>query len=867
MLEPATNDPILEWYQRLYGEAEDGWLSFFSIDRRNGETLIDWCKVTDLERAAEITRKLSVHGDVWNGVAIRTHRTSGRGGADECGWVTALWADIDFKDAGHQGNDRLPPDVEAATEIVKAFPVRPTALTHTGGGLQAWYWLDEVVPVAELGDLLESFGATWAKVGADLGYHVDNVFDLARIMRPVGSFNRKLETARPITLTGAKWERRYGVSELRDACIDPPVVTIDRKKNDVPYIGPDRPGDDFTNRHDGHELLTAEGFHSPKQLSNGDTYYWAPHRDRKRDQHGAVVYDDGHITVYSDTFCASRPALKIQHGYDPFGFYVAVKHGGDFSAATKALRSEGYGAPMPAKGDPFGRDEMPRIPPPTVDPETGEIDDAPVPLDNHLHDLPEFPMHVLPAWMADEAKAAADAIQVPVEMTAFLGLMALSICVAGKVDVDAINWRQPLNLYGAIVAPTGTGKSPAAERMLAPIRELEENLAAANADAVAYSEAEATSLASAIAEAEKALKATPGSVSLISQLADARATANEHRVLSPYRMTVDDHTPEALSLTIASQVDERVAVVSPEGAALFESMTGKRYKDASAIPNVPDVYLKSWGGEQISVDRVGRAPLTIKRPILTVCVMVQPDIITSLSASPMIARQGGLARFLWVAAKDIVGTRDRGRRRHAPPPSTEYRDNLVRLGLWAAGCEQGANVIHATEEAADVVDDLANERERRMGFGGDLEAHRAIEAKMLAYHWRLAGLLAVAHDDRGQLTADRARQATELVDYFMAHAVAVHATAGLAEGASTLRTVAAYLTRHAGEDIDWRDFGLAMRGVVDNSVSELVPTLEQLVAMRWLKVTDGDLSTVGVKGARNPTVTVNAQTRAFFRGA
>lgn len=857
MLNPE-HDALADWYRRLYGEVEDGWLSFFSVDRRTGENQVRWCRATDIDAATAITRELNAHGDVWNGVAIRTHRTSGRGGSDVCGWITALWSDIDFVDAGHAGNSLLPPDEKAAADLVRDFPVKPTAVIHSGGGLQAWHMLDEPAHVDELGDLLEAYGTTWNKVGKDAGYHVDNVFDLARIMRAPGTTNRKLDTPRPVRLIFADWTRRYGISELRDQLEDPPepeTYASDRLARDVPYIGPDRPGDEYMARHDGHELLTAYGFHSPDRDPYGNIHYRAPHRGVKEGTGATVYAEDGHVTIWSETFCARHPNLKAQHGYDVYGLYVALEHGGDFSAASSALRAKGYGAPLKPAVD-LGVTE----PPAQVDPETGEVleetDDAPMALDLGADDLPDFPMHVLPDWIADEAKAAADAIQVPVEITAFLGLMTLSIAVAGKVEVEAYNWRQPLNLYGTVVAPTGTGKSPAAERMLLPLRELEAQMVDATSAAVAYSEAEATSHANAVADAEKALKNDPGATILIAQLADARQSANEHRVLSPYRMTVDDHTPEALAQTIASQVDERIAVVSPEGAALFESMTGKRYRDASAAPNVPDVYLKSWSAEQISVDRVGRPALVIKRPVLTVCVMVQPDVIHALAATPSIARQGGLARFLWVHARDIVGTRDRKRRRHAAPQSEEYRARMLQLGLWAAKADRGAIVYQTTEEAADVIDDLANEREARMGFGGDLEAHRAIEAKMLAYHWRLAALLAVAHGDRDELSAHRARQATELVDYFMAHAVAVHGAAGLSEGDDgTWRRMARWMMDHAGETVEPRTIWLGMRSTYPK-VTDLVPDLERLQVMRWVRI-EGETSTIGVRKAASPTLHIH----------
>lgn len=359
-------DELAEWYDHLYGEVEDGWLSFFAVDRSTGETTVRWCRATDLESTVAITRELNAHGDVWNGVAVRTHRTSGRGGATECGWITALWSDIDFVDAGHAGNSLLPPDEQAAKELVRQFPVPPTAVVHSGGGLQAWHLLDEPVAVDDLGDLLESYGATWARIGRDAGYHVDNVFDLARIMRAPGTLNRKLDQARPVRLLFADWTRRHGVADLRDRLDDPPEPKIpEPSKRDVPYIGPDRPGDEFGARHDGHELLTAHGFHTPTRDSYGNFHYRAPHRGTK-DQTGATVYaEDGHITIWSETFCARHPALKVRHGYDVFGLYVALEHGGDFSAATVELRRKGYGSP-PA-------DHNLGVPAVTINTETGEI--------------------------------------------------------------------------------------------------------------------------------------------------------------------------------------------------------------------------------------------------------------------------------------------------------------------------------------------------------------------------------------------------------------------------------------------------------------------------------------------------------------
>lgn len=397
-------DELNNWLHQLYGTANDGWLSFMAINRATGERLVEWCPVADLDAAAEITQRLGQLGDVWNGVAIRTHRTSGRGGAAECGWLPGLWADIDYQDAGHVGNDKLPPDEAAAVELVRSFPVPPTAVVRSGGGLQAWWLFDEIVAVDDVGDLLDAFGATWAKVAEEAGYHVDNVFDLARIMRAPGTWNRKLEHARPVSLAFADWTRRYGVSEIRDHCIDPPTPTIERQRSDVPYIGPDRPGDEYNDRGDVHALITRHGFHTPRNEPDGSVSYRAPHRGPK-DGTGATVYPDGHVAIWSETFTASHPNVRPHWGYRPFNLYAALEHGGDFGAAASALREQGFGAPH--EPYPFGdRPEAPTEPPPNIDPETGEIvDDGPEANDTPAEDgKPEKRLLTI-RWVTDAVEA------------------------------------------------------------------------------------------------------------------------------------------------------------------------------------------------------------------------------------------------------------------------------------------------------------------------------------------------------------------------------------------------------------------------------------------------------------------------------
>lgn len=115
---------------------------------------------------------------------------SGRGTAADTLAVPGVWADIDVAGPGHKHNG-LPATQEEAFEVLtrSGLPT-PTAVLRTGGGLSAWWKfleplldLDEAAAVSRHVHALLSAGSP--------GIKIDNVSDLARVMRAPGTTNRK----------------------------------------------------------------------------------------------------------------------------------------------------------------------------------------------------------------------------------------------------------------------------------------------------------------------------------------------------------------------------------------------------------------------------------------------------------------------------------------------------------------------------------------------------------------------------------------------------------------------------------------------------------------------------------------------------
>src|SRR5262245_37850524 len=76
------------------------------------------------------------------------------------------------------------------------------------------------------------------------------------------------------------------------------------------------------------------------------------------------------------------------------------------------------------------------------------------------YDLPFFPIDTLPDWMADFATGLATTTQTPLDMAAILTLTNCSAAIAGKVVIEAkSDWREPANLYSAIILDVGERKT------------------------------------------------------------------------------------------------------------------------------------------------------------------------------------------------------------------------------------------------------------------------------------------------------------------------------------------------------------------------------------------------------------------------
>ena len=114
----------------------------------------------------------------------------------------------------------------------------------------------------------------------------------------------------------------------------------------------------------------------------------------------------------------------------------------------------------------------------------------------------------------------------------------------------------------------------------------------------------------------------------------------------------------------------RMALLSSE-AGIFDTLAGAYSKSVNI-----DVMLKSYSGDQIRVDRIGRESENILHPTLTVLLMAQPNVISKVLSNETFRGRGLTARFLYSMPASAVGTR---RYRSKPVPEEVYKAYEQRI--------------------------------------------------------------------------------------------------------------------------------------------------------------------------------------------
>jgi hypothetical protein len=145
-----------------------------------------------------------------------------RGAKAEIVALPGFWADVDIKGINHVA-DNLPANIiDVVKGILQPFDWEPSLVVNSGGGIHA-YWLFET-PLwitdenrEEIEEMSRAFQERLAIGARNQGWKWDMTADTPRVLRPVGTHNRKQAHPVPVEFMGTPGGMRYSYSLFQAA--------------------------------------------------------------------------------------------------------------------------------------------------------------------------------------------------------------------------------------------------------------------------------------------------------------------------------------------------------------------------------------------------------------------------------------------------------------------------------------------------------------------------------------------------------------------------------------------------------------------------------------------------------------------------
>ncbi len=375
--------------------------------------------------------------------------------------------------------------------------------------------------------------------------------------------------------------------------------------------------------------------------------------------------------------------------------------------------------------------------------------------------LSKFPTDTLPLKLREWVEAESHATQTPPDLAALLSLAVCSAAIAKKVVVEPRpGYREPTNIFVAILLEPGNRKSAVFTDALRPLRLLETTKVelATPAFAKARTERRQDEIRLKMLEKKAAEKSDLEARYQAGELA-AKLEMEPEPVLP--RLIVDDVTSEMLAI-ILEQQNGRIISASPEGG-VFDLMAGQYSK--SGMPQF-GVYLMGHSGDDLVTDRVSRDSVRVEQPALTCAYAIQPQVIIGLADNTAFRGRGLLARFLYAAPESWIGQRE-----IAPEPvSDAIRDNYTRLVACLANSNEEL-LLQLNENAQYIFEHWESEIEEMLGEGGSMEIMRDWGAKLAGATLRLTGVLhCVGHGNEKQVDGNTMLAAIDIAKFLVPHA-------------------------------------------------------------------------------------------------
>ncbi|MEZ0363419.1 AAA family ATPase [Mycobacterium sp. pUA109] len=278
----------------------------------------------------------------WIGVNP-TNATTGRGKEKDASRLAALYCELDDKNTTEAQQTAI------IANLGDLFG-SPSMIVHSGHGVHL-YWpirggdINDWFTPKDATQLLKRFGRIVTEVAAKHGAgEPDPVWDLVRVLRLPGTVNYKnIDEPIPVRLTVNEAGHDLTVAEAAthlDAAdaLHPPPAPKPAIANVVQFPRPDYDGESIAERykaeHTWADILEPHGWRCRTADPDADGAIWL-HPTHTSDCSATIK--NGCLFVYSPNTPFEVTTSGSPHGYTKFHAYAVLNHGGDMSAAAKAL--------------------------------------------------------------------------------------------------------------------------------------------------------------------------------------------------------------------------------------------------------------------------------------------------------------------------------------------------------------------------------------------------------------------------------------------------------------------------------------------------------------------------------------------------
>lgn len=429
----------------------------------------------------------------------------------------------------------------------------------------------------------------------------------------------------------------------------------------------------------------------------------------------------------------------------------------------------------------------------------------PLPLRDDLPPVLAFDPALLPRQLRGWVVDISERMNCPADLVAIPAMVSAGALIGRKVGIRPqrrTDWLEVANLWGCVVAPPGSLKSPAAAEALGPVRRLEAKAAAENDSAMSEHKAREALFKLEREAAEKsartALRGEGGSGARDSALSMLLGVT-EPTPPAIKRHLTSDGTAEKLG-EICADNPSGIMVHRDELLSLFADLD--RPEKASAR----GFYLTGWGGQDgYTFDRIMRGTIRIPAVNISLCGTTQPNRIAGYMRESLLNFDDGMVQRLQMLAwPDFGGTFrevDRYPDSEARQAAQECFADLAELDVHELGATweeatgpHGVPFLRFAEDAQEVFAEWRGALEQRLRSEDITPAIMAHLSKYRGLIPRLALICHIANNDFGPVTLEATRQALGWATYLESHAVRAYASLSL-DNAEAARSIWSRITK------------------------------------------------------------------------